>query len=193
MYVYRVYPLAVQLLTLRIALEEQIDPSFSRQQEATIHHLNQLQPQQHQIGQQHVVPAQQQSQSQGLGEEGFDVAAAAVAASNDSPHPQTSEAKSPETSSNPLTRNGRPLSNTKRAAQNRSAQRAFRQRKDAYIKDLEEKVKEVDALKQTIETLKQENIQLKDYSLALQAKLIEQPDVQAPPVVFSTRGGNKKD
>jgi len=92
-----------------------------------------------------------------------------------------------------LSRNGRPLTNTKRAAQNRSAQRAFRQRKEVYIKDLEEKVKEVDALKNTIETLKQENMQLRDYSLALQAKLIEQPDVPAPPVVFTTRGGNKKE
>lgn len=85
------------------------------------------------------------------------------------------------------------MTNTKRAAQNRSAQRAFRQRKDGYIKGLEAKVEEVDALKQTIETLKQENMQLRDYSLALQAKLIEQPDVPAPPVVFSTRTGNKKD
>lgn len=67
------------------------------------------------------------------------------------------------------------------------AQRAFRQRKDAYIKELEERAKEVEQLKKTIDELRSENIQLRDYSLALQAKLIEQPDVPPPPVIFTGR------
>lgn len=162
-------------------IEEQIDPSFSRE---ALHPINQL--------------AQQdgQQQAQSLGEETFDVAAAAVAVSNDNSQPQINSTVIMTGAKNAmeeptLSRNGRPLSGTKRAAQNRMAQRAFRQRKEIYIKDLEERAKEVDALKQTIENLKEENTQLRNYSLALQAKLIEQPDVPSPPNVFNTR--TKKD
>ncbi|KAK6198181.1 uncharacterized protein RJT21DRAFT_123044 [Scheffersomyces amazonensis] len=67
----------------------------------------------------------------------------------------------------------RVVSGTKRAAQNRSAQRAFRQRKDKYIRDLELKASEVDQLRQTIDELRSENLQLRDYTLALQSRLIE--------------------
>lgn len=69
--------------------------------------------------------------------------------------------------------NYRPVSTTKRAKQNRNAQRAFRQRKEKYIKELELKAQESDQLRQTIEELKLENQQLRDYTLALQSKLIE--------------------
>lgn len=159
-------------------MEEQIDPSFNS--------INQL-------GQQTASQIEQQ-------EESFDVAAAAVAVSNDNQEQAVAqqvpaEQKLVSDDSNPLSRNGRALNNTKRAAQNRMAQRAFRQRKEVYIKELEEKAKENDGLKQTIEALKSENMQLRDYSLALQARLIEQPDVPAPPVVFLTRSKDsaKKD
>ncbi|RLV88044.1 putative transcription factor kapC [Meyerozyma sp. JA9] len=72
-----------------------------------------------------------------------------------------------------VTRGNRPVSNTKRAAQNRSAQKAFRQRKEKYIKDLEAQAAEVNQLKQTIEELRADNLQLRDYTLALQSKVIE--------------------
>ncbi|EGW33492.1 uncharacterized protein SPAPADRAFT_60844 [Spathaspora passalidarum NRRL Y-27907] len=70
-------------------------------------------------------------------------------------------------------KNNRIVSTTKRAAQNRNAQRAFRERKDLYIKDLEAKAAEVDQLRQTIEELRNENSQLRDYTIALQSRLIE--------------------
>ncbi|CAK7897113.1 hypothetical protein CAAN1_04S04016 [[Candida] anglica] len=92
----------------------------------------------------------------------------------------------------------RPVSGTKRAAQNRSAQKAFRVRKEKYIKDLEQQAAEANQLKQTIEELRAENLQLRDYTLALQSRVIElspshppqgQDHVPAPPAaVFS---GNK--
>lgn len=156
------------------AMEEQIDPSFSRSQlqQNDLHHLNQL-------------GANPDSS--------YEVAAAAVAASGHKVNSGSSQSGNETGSSiasageTPLSRNGRALTNTKRAAQNRSAQRAFRQRKEQHIRELEAQVKEVDSLKQTIESLRQENTQLRDYSLALQAKLIEHNDVPAPPVVFSNR------
>ncbi|KAK9454514.1 hypothetical protein V1511DRAFT_395782 [Dipodascopsis uninucleata] len=84
-------------------------------------------------------------------------------------------------------KNGRQLSTSKRAAQNRAAQRAFRQRKECYIKDLEAKVLELKATKETIENLRQENLQLRDYILALQSRLIEHPGgVPPPPAVYSS-------
>lgn len=96
-------------------------------------------------------------------------------------------------------KNRRQISNTKRAAQNRSAQKAFRLRKEKYMKELEEQAAEVQLLKQTIEELRAENLQLRDYTLALQSRVIElspshppqQGDhVPAPPAaVFS---GNTK-
>ena len=67
----------------------------------------------------------------------------------------------------------RRVSSDKRAAQNRQAQKAFRQRREKYIKDLEAQVAEVSQLKQTIEELRNENLQLRDYTLALQSKLLE--------------------
>jgi len=90
-------------------------------------------------------------------------------------------------------KNGRQLSTSKRAAQNRAAQRAFRQRKECYIKDLEAKVLELKATKETVESLRQENLQLRDYILALQSRLIEHPSgVPPPPAVYasSTRPGD---
>ncbi len=48
----------------------------------------------------------------------------------------------------------------------------------------------MDTLKDTIEALRQENIQLRDYILALQSRLIEQPSgVPTPPAVYSGREG----
>ncbi|RLV96028.1 hypothetical protein JA1_000619 [Spathaspora sp. JA1] len=70
-------------------------------------------------------------------------------------------------------RNGRAVSATKRAAQNRNAQRAFRERKDLYVKELEAKAAEVDKLRQTIEELRNENSHLRDYTIALQSRVIE--------------------
>ncbi|KAK9321924.1 hypothetical protein V1517DRAFT_157714 [Lipomyces orientalis] len=87
-------------------------------------------------------------------------------------------------------KNGRQLSTSKRAAQNRAAQRAFRQRKECYIKDLEAKVLELKSTKETIDSLRQENLQLRDYILALQSRLIEQPGVggvPTPPAVYARR------
>ncbi|KAI5957663.1 kapC [Candida theae] len=62
---------------------------------------------------------------------------------------------------------------TKRAEQNRNAQRAFRQRRGKYVQDLEKKVQEIDELKVKIENLNNENVQLKDYVMVLQRKVIE--------------------
>ncbi|KAK9477674.1 hypothetical protein V1514DRAFT_333124 [Lipomyces japonicus] len=89
-----------------------------------------------------------------------------------------------------LAKNGRPLSSSKRAAQNRAAQRAFRQRKECYIKDLETKVLELKQSKEAIDSLRQENVQLRDYILALQSRIIEQPGiggVPTPPAVYNAR------
>lgn len=86
--------------------------------------------------------------------------------------------QSPENPNDPTSdshpgNNKRPLSTTRRAAQNRSAQKAFRQRKERYIKDLEAQATEVRALKQTIEDLRAENLRLRDYTIALQGRIIE--------------------
>lgn len=90
-----------------------------------------------------------------------------------------------------INRQGRPLTNTKRAQQNRQAQRAFRQRKELYIKDLEAKVKELEQSKDTIDALRQENIQLRDYILALQSRLIEHPGgVPTPPAVYARQAND---
>lgn len=99
--------------------------------------------------------------------------------------PGTSSQASEQTSpTSPQMHHGRMLSNTKRAHQNRQAQRAFRQRKEMYIKELEAKVHELKASKETISALRQENIQLRDYILALQSRLIEHPGgVPTPPAV----------
>lgn len=65
------------------------------------------------------------------------------------------------------------VSDTKRAAQNRNAQKAFRVRKEKYLKELEATAAEVSQLQKTIEELRLENLQLRDYTLALQSRLIE--------------------
>lgn len=84
----------------------------------------------------------------------------------------------------------RPLSTSKRAQQNRQAQRAFRQRKEMYVKELEAKVQELKASKDTIDMLRQENIQLRDYILSLQSRLIEHPGgVPTPPSVYARQQG----
>lgn len=95
-----------------------------------------------------------------------------------------------KSSSQVLARPSRPLNPSKRAQQNRVAQRSFRQRKEAYIKDLELKVNELKATKDTIEALRQENLQLRDYILALQSRLIEHPGgFPTPPAVYSRQSG----
>lgn len=100
--------------------------------------------------------------------------------------------QSPDTASS---YRNRPVSGTKRAAQNRSAQKAFRQRKDRYVKELEQLFQENKQLKQTIEELRAENLQLRDYTIMLQSRIIEyQPnnlnqnhEVPAPPVMFNNK------
>lgn len=67
----------------------------------------------------------------------------------------------------------RPVLTTKRAAQNRNAQRAFRQRKEKYIKELEIRAAEADELRKNLNDVRQENLQLRDYTLVLQSKVIE--------------------
>jgi hypothetical protein len=84
----------------------------------------------------------------------------------------------------------RRVSNTKRAAQNRSAQRAFRQRKDKYVKELESRAAEVEHLKQTIEELRHDNLQLRNYTLALQSRVIELSPGSAQTVVQGSTGTN---
>lgn len=64
------------------------------------------------------------------------------------------------------------VSGTKRAAQNRIAQKAFRQRRDKYVKDLEATVAEVSALRKRVEKLERENTLLREYTMALQSRLL---------------------
>ncbi|KAL1838725.1 hypothetical protein VTJ49DRAFT_2262 [Mycothermus thermophilus] len=76
----------------------------------------------------------------------------------------------------------RPLSTSKRAAQNRAAQRAFRQRKEHYIKQLEQKVRDAEQLEANYKALQAEHYSLRDYTLRLQALLIDtQGECPAPP------------
>ncbi|KAK7203012.1 hypothetical protein BZA70DRAFT_269613 [Myxozyma melibiosi] len=112
-----------------------------------------------------------------------------------SPSAHSAGSQSPSESVPPVgesSRHGRQLSTSKRAAQNRAAQRAFRQRKECYIKDLEAKFDELKASKAIIDGLRAENVQLRDYILALQSRLIEQPGVggsgvPTPPAVYARR------
>lgn len=67
----------------------------------------------------------------------------------------------------------RSVSSLKRAAQNRNAQRAFRQRKEKYIKELELRAAEAEDLRKTLNDMRQENMQLRDYTLVLQSRVIE--------------------
>ncbi|KAL2267583.1 hypothetical protein VTJ83DRAFT_4860 [Remersonia thermophila] len=76
----------------------------------------------------------------------------------------------------------RPLSTSKRAAQNRAAQRAFRQRKEHYIKQLEQKVRDAEQLDANYKALQAEHYSLREYTLRLQALLIDtQGDCPPPP------------
>lgn len=75
--------------------------------------------------------------------------------------------------SKPRSHNHRPVLTSKRAAQNRNAQRAFRQRKEKYIKELELRAAEAEELRKTLNDVRQENMQLRDYTLVLQSKVIE--------------------
>ncbi|CAI5756574.1 unnamed protein product [Candida verbasci] len=112
--------------------------------------------------------------------------------SNDHSSPESlDENGSPQDSTKLRKYNHRPISTTKRAQQNRSAQRAFRQRKEKYIQDLEIKARECEELKQQLEELRIENTQLRDYTLALQSKLISvnstgnNNSIPAPPASFN--------
>lgn len=116
---------------------------------------------------------------------------AARQANSQAAHGMSSPQSGVSDTSMDLSRQGRPLTNTKRAQQNRQAQRAFRQRKELYIKDLESKVNELKQSKDTIDALRQENIQLRDYILALQSRLIEHPGgVPTPPAVYARQTGD---
>lgn len=75
------------------------------------------------------------------------------------------------------------VSGTKRAAQNRSAQKAFRERREKYVKDLENTALQVVEMQKTIDQLRQENADLRDYTLALQNRLLQlnPPDTNHMP------------
>lgn len=65
------------------------------------------------------------------------------------------------------------VSGTRRAAQNRNAQKAFRERRHKYVKDLEATASEVADLKRTVEKLEQENLLLREYTRALEGRLMQ--------------------
>lgn len=120
------------------------------------------------------------------------VAQAAVIDEHHQQHPHTPQPHDGDNGTSddmgvPLTNSqGRALSTSRRAYQNRQAQRAFRQRKDMYIKDLEAKVNELNKSKDVMAELRKENLQLRDYILALQSRLIEHPSgMPTPPAVYS--------
>lgn len=185
-------------------LEEQIDPSFSRNNSEAAGISDEAfeaaaaavvaattDASEEQLAAQQQLQREQEEQAQ----QQLDAAAAAAAVENEVVNNNELEPQNKPILNNEgqqISRNGRVLSGTKRAEQNRQAQRAFRQRKDIYVRDLEKKASEVETLKATIEALKNENMQLRDYSLALQAKLIE-TDVPAPPGPFSGRSNIDKD
>ena len=132
---------------------------------------------------QQVQQVQQQQQAQ---QQQHFAAVAAAANLQDGNEHDSSDNKMKVSNARPV----KPVSSTKRAAQNRSAQKAFRQRKDKYIKDLEQQAAEVNTLKQTIEELRAENLQLRDYTLALQSRVIELSPTnshhQIPPTTHHT-------
>lgn len=102
--------------------------------------------------------------------------------SGEIPRPLNEQIEAELTVTSPKEGTGRRmLSGTKRAAQNRNAQKAFRQRREKYVKELEATAAEVPELHKTIEELRRENIQLRDYTLALQSRLIEMTPGVAPP------------
>ncbi|KAI5295166.1 hypothetical protein KEM52_002180 [Ascosphaera acerosa] len=69
--------------------------------------------------------------------------------------------------------NKRELSTSKRAEQNRAAQRAFRQRKETYIRSLERQVEGSKAIVESYEALRNENMQLRDYIIQLQSRMLD--------------------
>mmetsp|Transcript_6229 Transcript_6229/g.7700 ORF Transcript_6229/g.7700 Transcript_6229/m.7700 type:complete len:271 (-) Transcript_6229:226-1038(-) len=157
-------------------------------QHQVIHHQHPHQQQhshqqqhQHQTHDDHMRAAQaaaelqqvQQHQQHQHAQHQHQLAAAAAAASNLQDSDSNEGEGKMKMASAGSPRPSRPVSGTKRAAQNRSAQKAFRQRKEKYIKDLEQQAAEVNTLKQTIEELRAENLQLRDYTLALQSRVIE--------------------
>ncbi|AEO66929.1 uncharacterized protein THITE_2115495 [Thermothielavioides terrestris NRRL 8126] len=75
----------------------------------------------------------------------------------------------------------RELSQSKRAAQNRAAQRAFRQRKEGYIKKLEQQVRDYGEMEISFKALQSENYALRQYVMALQARLLETQGEYPPP------------
>ncbi|ODQ80299.1 hypothetical protein BABINDRAFT_161258 [Babjeviella inositovora NRRL Y-12698] len=80
----------------------------------------------------------------------------------------------------------------KRAEQNRNAQRSFRVRKELQIKELKDQADEAKALRATIEELRRENMHLRDYTLALQSKLMEhETGVPTPPSLVFGRNAAK--
>lgn len=76
----------------------------------------------------------------------------------------------------------------KRAAQNRNAQRSFRIRKEQQIRELRERAEQTKQLQATIDELRRENLHLRDYTLALQSKLMEHEEgVPTPPSLVFDR------
>lgn len=107
--------------------------------------------------------------------------------------PKQKRRSSSEEFDDPLGPNGKSLNPTKRAQQNRNAQRSFRMRKEQRIKELEVKAEQFKYLEATIEALKNENLQLRDYCLALQSRLLETDSgvgIPTPPVSIFTNGSS---
>ncbi|KAH3680284.1 hypothetical protein WICPIJ_008342 [Wickerhamomyces pijperi] len=199
-------------------LEDQIDPTFSRANveanadmseeafeaaaAAVVAATNDVTAEQI-VAQQQIQREQEEQAQQHLNAAAAAAAAAVAASASVSEVTPESEPKVDGLADKPLlnsegqqiSRNGRILSGTKRAEQNRQAQRAFRQRKDIYIKDLEKKVSKIEELQASIQSLKNENLELRNYSFTLQAKLIElHPDVPVPPLSLSnSRAGDVKE
>ncbi|ODV86142.1 hypothetical protein CANARDRAFT_27408 [[Candida] arabinofermentans NRRL YB-2248] len=90
----------------------------------------------------------------------------------------------------PYLHHGKPLTNTKRAAQNRAAQKAFRQRRKDYIDELEKKLSNHKDCQSTIESLKTENLQLKEYILNLQGKLLHSTGATQAEIPGSVAGAS---
>lgn len=84
------------------------------------------------------------------------------------------------------TRGRKIVSGTRRAAQNRNAQKAFRERRHKYVKDLEATAAEVNDLKKSVEKLEQENLLLREYTRALESRLMQ----LSPNEVFRELGAS---
>lgn len=86
--------------------------------------------------------------------------------------PEATETPS-ELTPDPPSRGRKVVSGTRRAAQNRNAQKAFRQRREKYVKDLEATSAQMEEMKKKMQKLEQENAQLREYTVALQTRLIQ--------------------